>query len=177
MGGAAVFQIPERTVARQSGSRKVGNGAADRIRPARSTGPASTTTGLSRAEQAAARTVLAAERERTQARVEALQRDFDDIVSSSASGSADYEHDPEGSSTAFDRQHVAALLSQARDHLAEISRAAERVADGSYGTCERCGLPIGAERLAARPAAATCIRCAAAHDRGTSGAISAPRLK
>jgi DnaK suppressor protein len=35
------------------------------------------------------------------------------------------------------------------------------VADGSYGTCERCGLPIGAERLAARPAAATCVRCAA----------------
>ena len=83
------------------------------------------------------------------------------IVSSSASGSADDEHDPEGSSTAFDRQHVAALLSQARDHLAEISRVAERVTDGSYGTCERCGLPIGAERLAPRPAAATCVRCAA----------------
>jgi len=27
--------------------------------------------------------------------------------------------------------------------------------------CDRCGQPIGAERLAARPAAATCVRCAA----------------
>ncbi len=118
-------------------------------------------TGLSEAEQSAARSVLAAERERTEARIAALQRDFDAIVSSSGSASADDEHDPEGSSTAYDRQHVAALLSQARDHLAGISRATERVADGSYGTCERCGLPIGAERLAARPAAATCVGCAA----------------
>src|SRR5260221_8877385 len=117
-------------------------------------------TGLSAAERCAARSVLAAERERTEARIAALKRDFDAIASPSAS--ADDEHDPEGSSTAFDRQHVAALLSQARDHLADISRAAERLADGTYGTCERCGLPIGAERLAARPTAATCIRCAAA---------------
>jgi DnaK suppressor protein len=109
----------------------------------------------------AARQRLAAERASTEARIAALQRDFDAIVSSSAYVAADDEHDPEGSSTAFDRQHVAALLSQARDQLAGISRAAERIADGSYGTCERCGGPIAAERLAARPAAATCVRCAA----------------
>ena len=106
-----------------------------------------------------ARRRLAAERASAEARLAALQRDFDGIVSSAASA-ADDEHDPEGSSTAFDRQHVAALLAQARDQLTAISRAAQRLADGSYGTCERCGLPIGAERLAARPAAATCVRCA-----------------
>jgi DnaK suppressor protein len=117
-------------------------------------------TGLSPAALAAAHTALAAERENTEARIAALQRDFDAIVSSGASASADDEHDPEGSSTAFDRQHVAALLAQARDQLAAISRAVQRLADGSYGSCERCGLPIGAERLAARPAAATCVRCA-----------------
>jgi DnaK suppressor protein len=104
---------------------------------------------------------LAAERASTEARIAALQRDFDAIVSSSAFASADDEHDPEGSSTAFDRQHVAALLDQARDQLAAISRAAGRLGDGSYGACERCGLPIGAERLAARPSATTCVRCAA----------------
>ena len=96
-------------------------------------------------------------------RLAALQRDFESIVSSAASAAgADDEHDPEGSSTAFDRQHVAALIHQARDHLAEIARAQQRLGDGSYGTCERCGRPVGRERLAARPAAATCIGCAAA---------------
>jgi RNA polymerase-binding transcription factor DksA len=43
-----------------------------------------------------------------------------------------------------------------------VDLALARIADGSYGTCERCGEPIGAGRLAARPAARTCIRCATA---------------
>ena len=34
-----------------------------------------------------------------------------------------------------------------------------RLADGSYGICQACGQPVGAARLAARPAARTCIRC------------------
>jgi DnaK suppressor protein len=33
---------------------------------------------------------------------------------------------------------------------------------GSYEICDICGRPIGAERLAARPASLTCVRCAAA---------------
>jgi len=109
--------------------------------------------------QIRARNLLAAERESTEGRLAALQRDFDGIVSAAAAGTDD-EHDPEGSSTAFDRQHVAALIVQARDQLAEIARAAGRLEDGSYGTCERCGRQISAERLAVRPAASTCIGCA-----------------
>jgi len=104
---------------------------------------------------------LAEERASTEDRLAALRRDFDAIVSSSASAAgADDEHDPEGSSTAFERQHVAALLDQAEGQLAEIARAQARLKDGSYGRCERCGRPIAAERLAARPAASTCIACA-----------------
>jgi RNA polymerase-binding transcription factor len=115
-------------------------------------------TAASPPERAAARR-LAGERASTEARLVSLRRDFDAIVSSSASA-ADDEHDPEGSSTAFERQHVAALLEQAEEHLAEIARAEARLADGSYGRCEKCGRPIAAERLAARPAASTCIACA-----------------
>jgi DnaK suppressor protein len=104
---------------------------------------------------------LAEERASTEARLAALRRDFDAIVSSSASAAgADDEHDPEGASTAFERQHVASLLDQAEGQLAEIARAQARLEDGSYGRCERCGRPIAAERLAARPAASTCIACA-----------------
>ena len=36
-----------------------------------------------------------------------------------------------------------------------------RLRAGDYGVCTRCGQPIGVDRLAARPAALTCIRCAA----------------
>jgi DnaK suppressor protein len=119
-------------------------------------------TRLSPQERAAARNRLATEREQTAARLGALQRDLESITASTASAAgADDEHDPEGSSTAFDRQHVAALLDQAKDRLAAIAGAERRLDDGSYGLCERCGREIGAERLAARPAAATCVACAA----------------
>jgi DnaK suppressor protein len=115
-----------------------------------------------RAGQAAARRRLAGQRADTEARLAALQRDFDGIVAASASDATDDEHDPEGGTTAFERQHVAALIGQAADQLAAISRALGRLEEGSYGVCEQCGHAIGAARLAARPAASSCISCAAA---------------
>ena len=119
-------------------------------------------TGLSPQERAAARNRLAVEREQTAARLAALRRDLESITASTASAAgADDEHDPEGSSTAFDRQHVAALLQQATEQLTAIAGADRRIDDGSYGRCERCGQEIGAGRLAARPAAVTCVTCAA----------------
>jgi len=41
-----------------------------------------------------------------------------------------------------------------------IRLALARIDNGSYGTCAKCGEPIGAERLAALPTATRCIRCA-----------------
>lgn len=108
---------------------------------------------------------LAAERASTSAQIAALSRDFDGIVEANALVAIDDEHDPEGSSTAFERAHVAALLAQARDHLADVDRALERLERGDYGRCEGCGEPIPAERLEVRPAASTCVRCAAARPR------------
>jgi DnaK suppressor protein len=108
---------------------------------------------------------LAAERAGTSTQIAALSRDFDGIVEANALVAIDDEHDPEGSSTAFERAHVAALLAQARDHLADLDRALERLEQGDYGRCEECGEPIPAERLEVRPAASTCVRCAAARPR------------
>jgi RNA polymerase-binding transcription factor len=106
------------------------------------------------------RELLLAERARAGQRVAALEREFAGIAEAASAGGTDDEHDPEGATLAFERQHTAALLERAREHLAAVEVALERVRDGRYGLCERCGQPIGADRLAARPAAATCIRCA-----------------
>jgi DnaK suppressor protein len=92
--------------------------------------------------------------------IESLRREFDQVVEASTSSNADDEHDPEGATIAFERQQTAALLEQARRRLTEIDAALARRETGAYGVCEGCGRPIGAERLAARPAARTCIDCA-----------------
>jgi RNA polymerase-binding transcription factor len=116
-------------------------------------------------ERESVRERLAAERASTSAQIAALNRDFDGIVEANALVAIDDEHDPEGSSTAFERAHVAALLAQARDHLADLDRALERLEQGDYGRCEECGEPIPAERLEVRPAASSCVRCAATRPR------------
>ncbi|MFG2110821.1 TraR/DksA family transcriptional regulator [Micromonospora chersina] len=67
------------------------------------------------------------------------------------------KHDPEGATIAFERAQVAVLLAGARRRLAELDAALERLDAGRYGRCERCGLPIPAERLAVRPSARTCV--------------------
>jgi RNA polymerase-binding protein DksA len=103
---------------------------------------------------------LTADRAATAKRLAGLGRDFGDLVESTSQANTDDEHDPEGATIAFERQHVAAMISQARDRLGEIDAALARLHEGTYGVCERCGQPVGDERLAARPAATTCIRCA-----------------
>lgn len=103
---------------------------------------------------------LLAERARAQRRAAALDREFAHIAAAAGGPGADDEHDPEGATLAFERQHTAALLTQALDQVAEIDAAIGRFDDGTYGSCVRCGEPVGEDRLAARPAAATCIRCA-----------------
>jgi RNA polymerase-binding protein DksA len=110
--------------------------------------------------EAQARAALAQERAEIQARMADLTHDFEGIVAASQDVSTDDEHDPDGATIAYERAQVRALLGQARRHLADLDRAEERLAEGSYGTCERCGQPIGAARLEARPAARTCIDCA-----------------
>ena len=94
---------------------------------------------------ATARELLLAEQARARERVAVLEREFAGLAEAASAAGTDDEHDPEGATLAFERQHAAAL---------------RRLAEGRYGTCDRCGQPIGAERLAARPSAATCVRCA-----------------
>jgi DnaK suppressor protein len=103
---------------------------------------------------------LGAERAAALRQIEALTREFDEVVAASRASNADDEHDPEGATIAFERQQVVALLEQARRRLADAEAAVRAVESGLYGICETCGRPIAAERLAARPAARTCIDCA-----------------
>jgi DnaK suppressor protein len=107
------------------------------------------------------RELLLAERARAGQRAAALEREFAGLAEAASAGGTDDEHDPEGATLAFERQHTAALLEQARAQVAAVDAALERLAAGRYGVCDRCGQPIGEDRLAARPAALTCVRCAA----------------
>ncbi|KRC52869.1 MULTISPECIES: TraR/DksA family transcriptional regulator [unclassified Nocardioides] len=113
-------------------------------------------------EQDDVRARLDAERDAALQRLADLSCDHDAIVAASRDTNADDEHDPEGATIAFERAQVDAVARLARHQLLELDAALARLAAGTYGACEACGLPISPERLDVRPAARTCIACAAA---------------
>jgi RNA polymerase-binding protein DksA len=57
----------------------------------------------------------------------------------------------------FDREMASTLEDNSTHVLTEIDGALQRMEDGTYGLCERCGQPIGGERLEALPWATLCI--------------------
>lgn len=48
----------------------------------------------------------------------------------------------------------------ARDEIAKVKHAIERIDDGEYGFCEICGEAIGKDRLEVLPFANLCVKCA-----------------
>jgi DnaK suppressor protein len=64
----------------------------------------------------------------------------------------------EGTSMAVDRLTAVSAQQHLLAMLDEVRRARRRVADGSYGTCEVCGIPIPEERLEVRPWAMRCVQ-------------------
>ena len=59
-----------------------------------------------------------------------------------------------------ERGEVEALAVQLRETLTDIEDALAKLDAGTYGSCERCGQPIGDARLEAMPAARLCMTCA-----------------
>jgi len=108
-----------------------------------------------------ARALLDTERAAATARLAALSAELAAIVATAADDNGDDEHDPEGATVAYERARVASLADRARADLTELEEAASRLAEGNYRVCTVCGGPVGCGRLAARPAARTCIACAA----------------
>jgi DnaK suppressor protein len=111
-------------------------------------------------DRTAARERLLTDRAAAEAQLAELAAGVAAIVAASEGANNDDEHDPEGSTIAFERAQTQALEEGMRRRLAEIDAALERVEDGRYGVCAVCGRPIGAERLEARPTADRCVHCA-----------------
>ena len=119
----------------------------------------------------AADAALTAERAAAQRLVDDLRAELAGIVIDQRANPPDDEHDVEGSSVGYERARVAALLVEAVARRAEVDGAIERLAAGSYGTCDACAGPLGEERLAALPTVRHCVTCAA---EGRATALGGP---
>ncbi|MGH3661930.1 MAG: TraR/DksA family transcriptional regulator [Micromonosporaceae bacterium] len=94
---------------------------------------------------------LRAEYEHTLTEIADLQRDR--LTDSAGDDQADT-----GTKT-FEREQEISLANSILERINQVERALERMTEGNYGSCERCGEPIPVERLAAFPSATLCISC------------------
>ncbi len=73
------------------------------------------------------------------------------------------EKDSQERSLQLENDEVLGALDEAgRKELLQIRGALQRLDDGTYGTCGRCGESIAPGRLKALPSAEHCIQCAEA---------------
>jgi DnaK suppressor protein len=99
---------------------------------------------------------LAAKRAELEAEVAALTAGSDDVADIGFG-----KRVGEGTSIAVDRISVVAAHARLGDMLADVVRAEAKLAEGTYGTCDRCGASVSAARLEALPWASLCVACAA----------------
>ena len=103
---------------------------------------------------------LEEERERLAASAEFLEREnpgsLEEELGEIGSGGTD-NHLGDTASATYDRELDQGLEEGVQHTLADIDAALRRIEEGSYGVCEVCGEPIGAQRLSAIPWARLCI--------------------
>ena len=94
---------------------------------------------------------LRTEYDQTVADIAELQRDR--LTDSAGDDQADT-----GTKT-FEREQEISLANNILERINQVDRAIDRLGEGNYGWCERCGNPIPVERLAAFPSATLCVSC------------------
>ena len=97
-------------------------------------------------------------------RLAGIRTDFDEAhltteseSDSLAELSSNAQHQADTGTETFNRERDLSILEHIDAELADVEHALQRLDDGTYGTCEACGRPIGDERLEAMPAARFCL--------------------
>ncbi|HVG88169.1 MAG: TraR/DksA family transcriptional regulator [Gaiellales bacterium] len=113
-----------------------------------------------------ARQKLVAERDRVAAELEELQEDLGTSLEDATDEDGVDSHLGDSATETLDREVEQGLEDNAERLLAGIEAALQRIEDGTYGICERCGEPIDEARLEALPHATKCIECKRLEERG-----------
>jgi RNA polymerase-binding transcription factor DksA len=100
----------------------------------------------------AQRTALLAERQALTGQAERLEDEANALLDDGETGDVKFDDEgAEGDGMAVERDRDLMLSAQARDTVAEIDAALDRMAAGTYGYSTQSGLPIPHDRLEAIP--------------------------
>jgi DnaK suppressor protein len=94
-----------------------------------------------------------------------LQQEYDESLTEITALQRDRLADSAGDDQAdtgtktFEREQEITLANNLLERITQVERAIDRLGEGNYGYCERCGDAIPVERLAAFPSATLCVTC------------------
>ena len=115
-------------------------------------------TSRSSAETEKIRVALAARRDELKDEYEATISEITELQRDRLTDSAGDDQADTGTKT-FEREQEISLANSILERINQVERALERLDDGTYGWCERCGNAIPVERLTAFPSATLCVTC------------------
>jgi DnaK suppressor protein len=130
---------------------------------------ATETSTASTAKAATKRTRSDAETEKIRValteRLDELQLEYDTSITELTELQRDRLADSAGDDDAdtgtktLEREQEITLANNLLERINQVERAIDRLGEGNYGWCERCGNAIPVERLAAFPSATLCVSC------------------
>ena len=121
-------------------------------------GKAATKRTRSAAETEKIRGALTGRRQELQTEYEQTLTEITELQRERLTDSAGDDQADTGTKT-FEREQEISLANNLLERINQVDRAIDRLGEGNYGWCERCGNPIPVERLAAFPSATLCVTC------------------
>jgi DnaK suppressor protein len=121
---------------------------------------------LTKQELDGLRKQLVEEREELQRQASEIEEASFGTPQSELTGEVSFDEEYADAGTAtFERERDLSLTNNIRDLTEKIDRALDRIEQGTYGLCERCGKPIEKARIKALPYATLCIKDKQAEER------------
>jgi DnaK suppressor protein len=123
-----------------------------------STGKSTAKQTRSAAETESIRVALVERRDELQSEYDTSLTEITEMQRERLSDSGGDDEADTGTKT-FEREQEITLANNLLERITQVERAIDRLGEGNYGWCERCGNAIPVERLAAFPSATRCVTC------------------
>lgn len=156
--GAASSGASSRSAGKSAPSKSTGAARSSAAKPAAKKAVAKPRPTRSAAETERIRAALAARRDELREEYQLHLVEIAELQRDRLTDSAGDDQADTGSKT-FEREQEISLANSILERSTQVERALERLDEGSYGWCERCGNAIPVERLAAFPSATLCVTC------------------
>jgi DnaK suppressor protein len=92
-------------------------------------------------------------------RLEELLSHADNTVSGMTAPKENFPDPSDRATLEADRNFMLRIRDRENKLIKKIKKALERIDEGTFGVCEKCGEDISASRLKARPVTTLCIDC------------------